>query len=76
MIKSNGEVDFLDESLTANGRAVVQRKKMRVRLGGRMVDIFPPCPKCEKGYLIPFSRGQDIFELWKCTNCAYTLNKR
>ncbi|MFA9452870.1 MAG: phosphoenolpyruvate carboxykinase (ATP) [Candidatus Aminicenantaceae bacterium] len=40
MIKSNGEVDFLDESLTANGRAVVQRKKMRVRLGGRMVDIF------------------------------------
>jgi phosphoenolpyruvate carboxykinase (ATP) len=40
MIKSDGEVDFLDESLTANGRAVVQRNKMRVRLGGRMVDIF------------------------------------
>ncbi len=40
MIKSGGEVDFLDESLTANGRAVVQRKKMRVKLGGRMVDIF------------------------------------
>ncbi len=40
MIKSDGEVDFMDESLTANGRAVVQRNKMRVRLGGRMVDIF------------------------------------
>lgn len=40
MIKSDGDVDFLDESLTANGRAVVQRKKMRVRLSGRMVDIF------------------------------------
>lgn len=40
MIKSDGDVDFLDESLTANGRAVVQRRKMRVRLGGRMVDIF------------------------------------
>jgi len=42
----------------------------------KMAEFFPPCPKCEKGYLIPFSRGQDIFELWKCTNCAYTLNKR
>jgi len=40
MIKSDGEVDFLDESLTANGRAVVQLNKMRVRQGGRMVDIF------------------------------------
>jgi phosphoenolpyruvate carboxykinase (ATP) len=40
MIKSDGDVDFLDESLTANGRAVVQRRKMRVKLGGRMLDIF------------------------------------
>jgi phosphoenolpyruvate carboxykinase (ATP) len=40
MIRSDGEVDFLDESLTSNGRAVVQRKKMRVKLGGRMVNIF------------------------------------
>ncbi|MGA1822303.1 MAG: hypothetical protein ACMUIG_07235 [Thermoplasmatota archaeon] len=38
--------------------------------------FFPPCPKCEKGNLIPFSRGQDIFELWKCSNCAHTINKR
>jgi phosphoenolpyruvate carboxykinase (ATP) len=40
MIKANGEVDFMDESLTANGRAVVQRKKLRVDLDGKMVDIF------------------------------------
>lgn len=40
MIKANGEVDFLDESLTANGRAVIQRKKLRVEIDGRMVDIW------------------------------------
>ncbi|MGD9344335.1 MAG: phosphoenolpyruvate carboxykinase (ATP) [Candidatus Aminicenantes bacterium] len=40
MIKSNGEVDFLDESLTANGRAVINRKKLTVNIKGRMVPIF------------------------------------
>ncbi len=40
MIKANGEIDFMDESLTANGRAVLQRKKLQVKLGGRTVDIF------------------------------------
>ncbi|MBN1272644.1 MAG: phosphoenolpyruvate carboxykinase (ATP) [Candidatus Aminicenantes bacterium] len=40
MIKSNGELDFLDESLTANGRAVLQRKKLRVKIKSRMIDIF------------------------------------
>jgi phosphoenolpyruvate carboxykinase (ATP) len=40
MIKANGDPDFMDESLTANGRAVVQRKKLRVRIDGKMVDIF------------------------------------
>ncbi|MDH4218390.1 MAG: phosphoenolpyruvate carboxykinase (ATP) [Candidatus Aminicenantes bacterium] len=40
MIKANGEIDFMDESLTANGRAVVQRKKLQVDLDGKMVDIF------------------------------------
>jgi phosphoenolpyruvate carboxykinase (ATP) len=40
MIKSNGEADFLDESLTANGRAVINRKKLRVNIKGRMIDIF------------------------------------
>ncbi|NOR14038.1 MAG: phosphoenolpyruvate carboxykinase (ATP) [Candidatus Aminicenantes bacterium] len=40
MIKSNGEVDFLDESLTANGRAVINRKKLKVKIRGKMVSIF------------------------------------
>jgi phosphoenolpyruvate carboxykinase (ATP) len=40
MIKANGEPDFMDESLTANGRAVVQRNKLRVDIDGRKVDIF------------------------------------
>jgi phosphoenolpyruvate carboxykinase (ATP) len=40
MIKADGEVDFLDESLTANGRAVAQRRKMYVQIKGRKVDIW------------------------------------
>jgi len=40
MIKANGEPDFMDESLTANGRAVVQRDKLRVDIDGKKVDIF------------------------------------
>jgi phosphoenolpyruvate carboxykinase (ATP) len=40
MIKSNGEVDFLDESLTANGRSVINRKKLKVNIKGRMIPIF------------------------------------
>lgn len=40
MIKSNGDVDFLDESLTANGRAVLQRNKLKVNIKGKMVGIF------------------------------------
>ncbi|MCJ7579791.1 MAG: phosphoenolpyruvate carboxykinase (ATP), partial [Candidatus Aminicenantes bacterium] len=40
MIKANGEVDFLDESLTANGRAVLQRKKLWVSIEGKKVDLF------------------------------------
>ncbi|MFC2158697.1 phosphoenolpyruvate carboxykinase (ATP), partial [Acidobacteriota bacterium] len=40
MIKANGDPDFLDESLTANGRAIVQRKKLCVEIGGKKVPIF------------------------------------
>jgi len=40
MIKANGEADFLDESLTANGRAILQRKKLWVSIAGKKVDIF------------------------------------
>lgn len=39
VIKSNGEIDFLDESLTANGRAVIRRDKLKVRIKGKLVGI-------------------------------------
>lgn len=40
--------------------------------------IFPKCPKCNKGYLLPFSYKEDVFEKWKCSNeiCKYTVMKR
>ena len=40
--------------------------------------IFPKCLKCEKGYLLPFSFKEDIFDKWKCSNpnCDYTIRKR
>jgi phosphoenolpyruvate carboxykinase (ATP) len=53
MIKANGEVDFLDESLTSNGRAVLQRKKLWVSIEGKKVDIYtksidlPPLDKLD-----------------------------
>ncbi|MFC2168269.1 phosphoenolpyruvate carboxykinase (ATP) [Acidobacteriota bacterium] len=40
MIKANGDVDFLDESLTANGRAILQRKKLWVNIEGKKVDLY------------------------------------
>lgn len=40
MIKASGEPDFMDESLTANGRAVIQRSRLRVNAGGKMMNIF------------------------------------
>jgi Zn ribbon nucleic-acid-binding protein len=38
--------------------------------------IFPPCPKCKEGYLVPFSFKEDVFEKWKCTKCGYEVTKR
>ncbi len=38
--------------------------------------IFPKCPKCGKGYLLPFSYKEDVFEKWKCSECAHTIQKR
>mgnify|MGYP002831913602 CR=1 FL=1 len=38
--------------------------------------IFPPCPKCEAGYLLPFSYQEDVFEKWKCSECGYVIEKR
>jgi len=40
MIKADGEPDFMDESLTANGRAVLQRKKLKVDINGKSIPIF------------------------------------
>jgi len=40
MIKANGDLDFMDESLTANGRAIVQRTKLKVEIKGKKVGIF------------------------------------
>ncbi len=40
MIKANGEVDFLDETLTANGRAIVRRDKLKVKIKGKTVNLF------------------------------------
>jgi phosphoenolpyruvate carboxykinase (ATP) len=39
MINSKGEIDFLDESLCGNGRAIVFRDKLRVKQGHKLVCI-------------------------------------
>ncbi|MBD3288508.1 phosphoenolpyruvate carboxykinase (ATP) [candidate division KSB1 bacterium] len=39
MIDSKGNPDFLDESLCANGRAVIQKSKLRIKRGHRLVSI-------------------------------------
>ncbi|MGC9309330.1 MAG: hypothetical protein ACP5D2_01390 [Candidatus Nanoarchaeia archaeon] len=38
--------------------------------------IFPRCPSCGKGYLLPFSYGNDVFEKWKCSECGHTVQKK
>ncbi|MGQ9603949.1 MAG: phosphoenolpyruvate carboxykinase (ATP) [bacterium] len=48
MIDADGNVDFLDEKLCANGRAVIQRDKLYIKVGKRRVSLsarsinFPP----------------------------------
>ena len=39
MIDSQGNPDFLDENLCANGRSVIQKDKLRIKLGRRLVGI-------------------------------------
>ncbi|MDZ7262145.1 MAG: phosphoenolpyruvate carboxykinase (ATP) [candidate division KSB1 bacterium] len=39
MIDSNGNPDFMDENLCANGRAVIRKDKLRVKRGRRLVSI-------------------------------------
>ena len=40
--------------------------------------IFPKCPNCGEGYLLPFSFKEDVFEKWKCSSpgCGHELRKR
>ena len=38
--------------------------------------IFPVCPKCNEGNLLPFSFKEDVFELWKCSKCEHKIGKR
>ena len=40
--------------------------------------IFPKCPKCGKGCLLPFSYKEDVFEKWKCSNpeCDFVVQKK
>ena len=50
-------------------------------LGGKRMEennscIFPKCHNCEKGYLLPFSYKEDVFEKWKCSECGFTIQKR
>ncbi len=42
MLSADGKVDFLDESLCGNGRAVVFRDKLRVRQQGKLIGISAP----------------------------------
>ncbi len=39
MIDAKGNPDFLDESLCANGRAVIRKDKLRIRRGRKLVQI-------------------------------------
>jgi len=39
MIDSQGNPDFLDENLCANGRAIIRKDKLRIKLGRKMVGI-------------------------------------
>tara|TARA_Y100000310_G_C20356328_1_gene656836 strand:+ start:75 stop:245 length:171 start_codon:yes stop_codon:yes gene_type:complete len=38
--------------------------------------IFPKCPSCGKGCLLPFSYKEDVFEKWRCSECGHTIEKR
>lgn len=40
IVDSKGNPDFMDESLCGNGRAVVQRKQLKVRSGWRMRKVY------------------------------------
>jgi len=37
--------------------------------------IFPECPECKSGALVPFSFKEDVYEKWKCIKCGFTVRK-
>jgi phosphoenolpyruvate carboxykinase (ATP) len=42
MVDADGNVDFLDETLCANGRAVIQRDRLTIKVGRRTRKIYSP----------------------------------
>ena len=42
MVDANGRPDFLDERLNANGRAVIRKDKLRIKVGNKLVGIEAP----------------------------------
>lgn len=42
MLSANGEIDFLDESLCGNGRAVIFRNKLKVKRDRKLIGISAP----------------------------------
>jgi len=42
MIDSDGTPDFLDENLCGNGRSVIRKDKVRIKLGRKLVSIASP----------------------------------
>jgi len=40
--------------------------------------IFPECPTCKAGCLLPFSFKEDTFEKWQCSNpeCDFIVDKK
>jgi phosphoenolpyruvate carboxykinase (ATP) len=42
MVDADGNPDFLDERLNANGRAVIRKDKVRIKVGNKLVSIESP----------------------------------
>ena len=42
MVDGDGNPDFLDENLCGNGRAVIQKSKLRIKRGRRLISIESP----------------------------------
>jgi phosphoenolpyruvate carboxykinase (ATP) len=74
MIDAQGKPDFLDESLCANGRAVIRKNRLRVRRGKKLVQIdydgldMPPLEALDgmifafitrRGTIMPFAQELD-----------------